>query len=69
MIVRAITDLAHELDCRVTAEGVEDAAALDYLAGIGCDHAQGFLIARPLPAAEFAAFVAPPEPPRQAARS
>ncbi|HVI26272.1 MAG TPA: EAL domain-containing protein [Xanthomonadaceae bacterium] len=68
MIVRAITDLAHELDCRVTAEGVEDAGALDYLAAIGCDHAQGFLIARPLPAADFSSFVAS-ERPRQAAGS
>lgn len=67
MIVRAITDLAHELDCRVTAEGVEDAAALDYLAGVGCDHAQGYLIARPLPAEDFASFVASSRTPRQAA--
>jgi diguanylate cyclase (GGDEF)-like protein len=57
-IVRAITDLAHQLDCSVTAEGVEEDAALDYLAGIGCDHAQGYLIARPMPGAAFEAFVA-----------
>jgi diguanylate cyclase (GGDEF)-like protein len=57
-IVRSIVDLAHHLGYRVTAEGVEDASALDYLASIGCDHAQGYLIARPLPTAAFETFLA-----------
>jgi diguanylate cyclase (GGDEF)-like protein len=57
-IVRSIVDLAHHLGYRVTAEGVEDASALDYLASVGCDHAQGYLIARPLPTAAFDAFLA-----------
>jgi EAL domain-containing protein (putative c-di-GMP-specific phosphodiesterase class I) len=56
--VRSIVDLAHHLGYRVTAEGVEDASALDYLAAVGCDHAQGYLIARPLPTAAFDAFLA-----------
>ena len=30
-------------------EGVGDAATLDYLSSIGCDHAQGFLISKALP--------------------
>ena len=58
IIVRAIVDLAHDLRYRVTAEGVETAGALAYLRSIGCDHAQGFLIARALPVAEFDRFVA-----------
>ncbi|MGY3266346.1 putative bifunctional diguanylate cyclase/phosphodiesterase [Lysobacter sp. HA35] len=58
MIVRSIVELAHALGYHVTAEGVEDPAALDYLTGIGCDHAQGFLIARPMEASAFDAFVA-----------
>ncbi|WP_133500895.1 putative bifunctional diguanylate cyclase/phosphodiesterase [Cognatilysobacter terrigena] len=58
MIVKSIVELAHALGYHVTAEGVEDPTALDYLAGIGCDHAQGFLIARPMNAAAFDAFVA-----------
>ena len=37
---------AHRLGYRVTSEGVEDAAALDYLREIGCDHAQGYFIAQ-----------------------
>lgn len=52
-IVRAIVELGHRLGCRVTCEGVEDAAALAFLAAIGCDHAQGWAVARPLPASEF----------------
>ncbi len=56
IIVSSIVELAHRLGFRVTAEGVEDQGALDYLGAIGCDHAQGFFIARPLPAEAFVAF-------------
>jgi len=55
-IVRSIVDLSHRLGYRVTAEGVEDQGALDYLASIGCDHAQGYFISRALPADAFAAL-------------
>ncbi|NUR23456.1 EAL domain-containing protein [Frateuria sp.] len=55
-IVRSIVELGHRLGYQVTAEGVEDAGALEQLAAIGCDHAQGFFIARPLPATELAGF-------------
>jgi EAL domain-containing protein (putative c-di-GMP-specific phosphodiesterase class I) len=57
IIVRSIVELSHQLGYRVTAEGVEDQGALDYLAAVGCDHAQGFFIARPMPAEAFATFV------------
>jgi EAL domain-containing protein (putative c-di-GMP-specific phosphodiesterase class I)/GGDEF domain-containing protein len=56
IIVRSIVDLSHRLGYRVTAEGVEDQGAQDYLASIGCDHAQGFFVARPMPADAFTAF-------------
>jgi EAL domain-containing protein (putative c-di-GMP-specific phosphodiesterase class I) len=36
---------------------VNDRATLDYLAEIGCDHAQGFFIARALPPEALAAFL------------
>jgi diguanylate cyclase (GGDEF)-like protein len=49
-IVRSIVALSHELGYRVTAEGVEDKGTLDYLASIGCDHAQGYFVARPMSA-------------------
>jgi EAL domain-containing protein (putative c-di-GMP-specific phosphodiesterase class I) len=49
-IVASTVDLAHALGVRLVAEGVEDAAALQTLAGLGCDRAQGFHLARPMPA-------------------
>ena len=49
-IVRSIVDLGHHLGYKVTAEGVDNADTLRFLAAVGCDHAQGFLIARALPA-------------------
>ncbi len=57
IIVRSIVDLSHRLGYHVTAEGVENKAALDYLTSIGCDHAQGFYISRAITANEFAVFV------------
>jgi EAL domain-containing protein (putative c-di-GMP-specific phosphodiesterase class I) len=53
VIVRSIVDLAHNLGLSVTAEGVESKAVLDRLRGLGCDVAQGFLLARALPPDEF----------------
>jgi diguanylate cyclase (GGDEF)-like protein len=52
-IVRSIVELGHHLGYRVTAEGVDNREALDYLIGIGCDYAQGYLIAKALPVAAF----------------
>ena len=49
-IVRSIIDLAHNLNMRAVAEGVEDQAILGRLKELGCDIAQGYHIARPLPA-------------------
>jgi EAL domain-containing protein (putative c-di-GMP-specific phosphodiesterase class I) len=46
--VEALIDLAHKLDLKVCAEGVEDEAALNFLQRAGCDCAQGYLISRPL---------------------
>jgi EAL domain-containing protein (putative c-di-GMP-specific phosphodiesterase class I) len=52
-IVRSIIDLAHNLDLRAVAEGVEDPAILGRLTELGCDVAQGYHISRPLPADRF----------------
>jgi diguanylate cyclase (GGDEF)-like protein/PAS domain S-box-containing protein len=52
-IVRAMVDLAHTLDLEVVAEGVEDEAILRLLATFGCDRAQGYHVARPMPAVEL----------------
>lgn len=48
-LLRAMVQLAHSLDMRVTAEGVEDEGQRHWLTSLGCDHVQGFLLARPLP--------------------
>ncbi|MFC0634532.1 putative bifunctional diguanylate cyclase/phosphodiesterase [Brevundimonas balnearis] len=48
LLVKSTIDLAHALGMRVTAEGVETDAALALLKGMGCDMAQGYLIARPM---------------------
>jgi diguanylate cyclase (GGDEF)-like protein/PAS domain S-box-containing protein len=52
-IVRAAIDLGHNFGMTVVAEGVELADARDALAGMGCDTAQGYHFARPLPAADL----------------
>jgi diguanylate cyclase (GGDEF)-like protein len=49
VIVRSTIDLGHNLGMRVVAEGVEQQAVLDRLSELGCDVAQGFGIARPMP--------------------
>jgi diguanylate cyclase (GGDEF)-like protein len=49
-IVRAAVDLSHALGLDATAEGVEDEATLERLTLLGCDRAQGYFIARPMPA-------------------
>lgn len=51
ILVRSTVDLAHELGLKVVAEGVETAECLAFLASIGCDLAQGYLVGRPVPAA------------------
>jgi diguanylate cyclase (GGDEF)-like protein/PAS domain S-box-containing protein len=53
-IAQAIISLAHGLDLRVLAEGVETTAQLDFLRAHGCDECQGYLFARPQPAAALA---------------
>jgi diguanylate cyclase (GGDEF)-like protein len=56
-IVRSIVELGHRLGYRVTAEGVINQPSLDYLSEIGCDHAQGFFIARALPPDAIESFL------------
>lgn len=52
-IVRAIITLGHSLGMVVVAEGVEKPEQLALLKGLGCDEVQGFLLGRPVPAAEL----------------
>jgi EAL domain-containing protein (putative c-di-GMP-specific phosphodiesterase class I)/FixJ family two-component response regulator len=48
-VIKSVIDLGHSLGLLVTAEGVEDSETLDYLNTLGCDLAQGYFIARPMP--------------------
>lgn len=53
-IVRATVELAHNLGLTVIAVGVENDEQLEYLQLLGCDRAQGYYFAPPVPADEFA---------------
>lgn len=48
VLTRAIVRLAHDLDYRIVAEGVENEATLRLLVDWACDQAQGYLFSRPL---------------------
>jgi diguanylate cyclase (GGDEF)-like protein len=56
-LVGSTVDLGHNLGLKVVAEGVEDAATMAALDGLGCDVVQGYHFARPLPAEDFAGFL------------
>ena len=56
-LVRAIVRLAHSLKMKTVAEGVELEAQARRLARMGCDQAQGFYFARPMPPREATSFV------------
>lgn len=58
VIVRSITELAHNLGLSVCAEGVETERALAFLRSVGCDQAQGYLIGRPMPPAYLTVILA-----------
>jgi diguanylate cyclase (GGDEF)-like protein len=52
-LVRATIALGHKLNMRVVAEGIEDIDALNLLAAIGCDLAQGYFISQPMRAGDL----------------
>ena len=60
LLVRSTVTLAHELGLEVVAEGVEEEACLAFLKDIGCDYAQGYLIGKPMPAADLEALMKEP---------
>lgn len=57
-IIKSAVDLGHSLELRVVTEGVEDVDTLDFLQEIGCDYAQGYFIARPMPGDQILGWMA-----------
>ena len=57
-IVRSIVELGHNLSLQVVGEGVETDDVLDALESAGCDVAQGFLLARPMPIGQLEGWLA-----------
>lgn len=53
LIVRSTIELAHALDMKVTAEGVDSPVSQSLLTVMGCDFLQGYEISRPLPLKDF----------------
>jgi diguanylate cyclase (GGDEF)-like protein len=64
-IVRSIIELSGALGLRVVAEGVEDERTYRLLARMGCDVAQGWYYARPMPADELAFWLSRYRPPQR----
>jgi diguanylate cyclase (GGDEF)-like protein/PAS domain S-box-containing protein len=52
-VIEATISMAHSMNCRVIAEGIETKQQLEYLRQLGCDLGQGFLCSRPIPAADL----------------
>jgi EAL domain-containing protein (putative c-di-GMP-specific phosphodiesterase class I) len=52
-IVRSTIDLVHDLGRKTVAEGVETKEHWDLLKDLGCDIAQGYYIAKPMPSSDF----------------
>ena len=56
-IVSGVIAIARGLHLEVTAEGVETAEQVGFLRGTGCDIAQGYLYARPMPLEDLIAWL------------
>jgi diguanylate cyclase (GGDEF)-like protein len=56
-VVRSAIDMGHSLGLQVVAEGIETESAAAQLRSFGCDVAQGYLYAKPMPLADFEAWL------------
>jgi diguanylate cyclase (GGDEF)-like protein len=68
-IVRSIIDLGHNLSMRVVAEGIETSDVLTMLSEYGCDLAQGYYLARPMPIERLTEWLAQAHQPGRARSS
>ncbi len=57
VIVKTIIAMAHNLNLKVIAEGVENARQVAFLKAHGCDTMQGYFLSPPLPAEELSKFL------------
>jgi diguanylate cyclase (GGDEF)-like protein/PAS domain S-box-containing protein len=62
IIVNATAVLAHAMEMKVIAEGVETQQQLDFIRDLHCEEYQGYLFSRPVPADEAERFLSPREP-------
>ncbi len=58
VITESIIAMVKKLGCETVAEGVETPEQLAYLQGVNCDNIQGFLLGKPMPAAEIEKILA-----------
>ncbi|WP_370279619.1 EAL domain-containing protein [Pontibacterium sp.] len=61
VIIRTIIDMAHNLNLRVVAEGIETEEQHDFVRRHNCDMVQGYLFSRPVPLDELAQLLAESE--------
>ena len=61
-IVNTTVDLAHSLNLRVVAEGVEDIETMRHIAAVGCAQAQGYFLSKPIDADKMDAWLQSFEP-------
>ena len=61
-LVSAIISMAHMLDLKVVAEGIETAEQLQMLTTMGCEFGQGYYMARPMPARDVMSLLGQPLP-------
>ena len=57
-LVKTILAMAHSLDLRVVAEGVENQQQLDFIAAHQCDYLQGYFFAKPMSEEDYCRYLA-----------
>ncbi len=55
LVVDGIIKLAHSLDMKIVAEGIEESEQVNFLKTVDCEAAQGYFYAKPMPISEFKA--------------